>query len=511
MICKGLLRENCVPPCSYVNGEKRKYCRSRKVSAPKGECKGLAQENCFPPCSYVNKTRKYCKKSTKGIKRSKKKAEEARKIGNFMMRKRDKNTSLFLKTVCSDSGVCIAFGKETEKIKKFFDNFVFNYKKSQRRISEGANGVIYEIKYEKLDYKAYTIIKIAKKKADNLIYEYLVGMLFINTCYKKFPCFLETYNWCVNPTTSRPTFSTSVDIKKIINTSCKNPTDIGIQLEYLKNAVTIKSMLNDVDFWKNDILPVLFQIYFPLCCLDDTFTHYDLHTNNVLLFTPMKDSYIQYHYHAEKVISFKTRYISKIIDYGRSFFKTPTVSSVNIRDEVCRDASCNVTTLCGKDLGYRFLMDPHMVLPPDSNYINSSISNKSHDLRLLFLISYYYKNIARELNSLYSTFTGRTKVNITDIFLKKIVFGKNRYGTKEMNGSEFPVSTINIHDALLFLTRICSTDGFIKNNDDFYDPFKKIGDLHIYADGRNMEFIPSHESASTPPLPPSPGSALTPP
>jgi hypothetical protein len=148
-----------------------------------------------------------------------------------------------------------------------------------------------------------------------------------------------------------------------------------------------------------------------------------------------------------------------------------------------------------------------MVLPPNSSYINTSISNKSHDLRLLFIISYYYKNIARELNSLYSTFTGRSKVNITDIFLKNIVFG-NPYGTKQMDGSEFPVSTINIHDALLFLSRICTTDGFIKNND-FYDPLKKIGDLHIYADGRNMEFIPSHESASTPPIPPH--SASTPP
>jgi hypothetical protein len=187
MNCKGLSQENCVPPCKYVNGEKRKYCMtSRKkpsvkapsvkaasvktpsvkaasvkapsVKAPsvktpsvkaasvKRDCKGLDRENCLEPdCKYVNgEKRKYCmnskKKAVKVVKAVKtvkaarepvreparvepfNSLEKARnKIGKFMLKKRDNITSHSLTSVCNDSGVCIAFGKETDKIKKFFN------------------------------------------------------------------------------------------------------------------------------------------------------------------------------------------------------------------------------------------------------------------------------------------------------------------------------------------------------------------------------------------------------
>jgi len=493
MNCKGLSQENCLPPCGFVNGEKRKYCRIKTRKIDKN-CKGLSQENCIPPCSYINgKIRKYCKtanvKTVKTVKIVKSSTSARKKIGNFILKNRDNITSHFLTSVCSDSGVCIAFGKESEKIKTFFDNFVFHYKKNQRELSKGANGIVYEIEYERLKYKAYTIIKTAQKKtSDNLIYEYLVGMLYINKYYKKFPCFLETYNWCIKPNNPNK-FYTTTDIKELVSISCVKPTEIGIQIEYLKNANTLKSMLTSSDFWEFDILPVLFQIYFPLCCLGDTFTHYDLHYNNVLLFTPVKDHYIHYHYHGDKTTSFKSRYITKIIDYGRCYFKTDK-SSLDIRKEVCLDPLCNASGKCGRNLGYGFLMEPHEVR---SSHINSSIPNISHDLRLLYLISGQYKKMGI-LKPLYRTFTNQTNVNITDVFFKSIIYGDKTgptYGTKENKIGGFPVITNNINDALLFLLNICSTDGFIKSNNDFYNPLKKIGDLHIYKDGRNMEFIPA--------------------
>ena len=83
-------------------------------------------------------------------------------------------------------------------------------------------------------------------------------------------------------------------------------------------------------------------------------------------------------------------------------------------------------------------------------------------------------------------------------FLKNIVYGKKNsvghvYGTKEVKAKGYPKRANNIKDALLFLTNICSTPHFKKHNDECYDdPLKKLGDLHIYSDGRNMNFVPAH-------------------
>lgn len=508
MVCKGLSQETCLPPCSYVNGKSRKYCKNAPVKGVKSVksvkvspleldgprvCKGLSQENCVPPCSYVNgKTRKYCKnapvkgvKSVKSVKSVKVKslsvnAKAMNKIGKFMLKKRDNITSHFLTSVCADSGVCIAFGKESEKIKTFFDDFSFKYKKNKSELSKGGNGVVYEIEYERLNYKAFTILKTAvKKTSDNLIYEYLVGMLYINTYYKKFPCFLETYNWVDKPTTSTPTFFKTIDRKQLIKISCKSPTSIGIQVEYLKNPFTMMRKLYDLQFLWWDIFQCLFQVYYPLFYLGNTFTHYDLHFQNVLLHEPVKGRYIHYHYHGDTIVSFKSKYITKIIDYGRCYFKTPAVNSLIIRKEVCKDVDCNKPSKCGAGSGYGFLKNPTSV---SDHYINSSIPNNSHDLRLLYYVSGAYKDNAE------FRFVHKNNPYI-DTFLTNIVYNNN-FGTKERNDDGFPNSTHNISDAFKFLTAICSSEEFTKRNEFYEDPSKKLGDLHIYNDGRDMEFIP---------------------
>ena len=51
-------------------------------------------------------------------------ANAQKKIQTFMIANKDKIKSLFLKSICSDSGVCIAFGTESNNIKKFFSNFI---------------------------------------------------------------------------------------------------------------------------------------------------------------------------------------------------------------------------------------------------------------------------------------------------------------------------------------------------------------------------------------------------
>ena len=102
----------------------------------------------------------------------------------------------FLKTICSNSGFCLTFGKEDNKIKEFFDGFInFKYAVNPiKRIGKpSGNGFVNQITYERDEYKAYAVLKSsAKQDSDNLMYEYKVGQ-YINTLTKKFPCFVETY------------------------------------------------------------------------------------------------------------------------------------------------------------------------------------------------------------------------------------------------------------------------------------------------------------------------------
>ena len=66
-----------------------------------------------------------------------KKQVAAKKIQMFMNRTKYKRTAFFLKSICSDSGVCIAFGKESDKIKQFFNGFTdFSYMTSKKKIGK---------------------------------------------------------------------------------------------------------------------------------------------------------------------------------------------------------------------------------------------------------------------------------------------------------------------------------------------------------------------------------------
>jgi len=119
----------------------------------------------------------------------------SRTIGNFMKKTENKRRSMFLQAICSDSGVCIAFGKERQKIFDFFDGFTkFNYLKNIKAIGAvSENGFIKELEYEREGYKAHAILKSSREKmSDNLMYEYFVGII-INEFAKRIPCFIETY------------------------------------------------------------------------------------------------------------------------------------------------------------------------------------------------------------------------------------------------------------------------------------------------------------------------------
>ena len=411
-------------------------------------------------------------------------------IQNFMLKTAQNRKTNFLKTVCSDSGVCIAFGKETQKIKDYFDGFnTFKNINGIKTIGKpSGNGYVLELQYSKNDYIAHTVLKNAlKKKSDNLVYEFFVGQ-YINEKLKQFPCFLETYGLFER---LRPQIHFNIPLKEqlsllsnkseqdIIQISCKKSEVISILIQHVSGAKTFGDKIHTLDF--NEIICILYQIYMPLMCLQNEFTHYDLHLDNVLLYEPVNGKYIQYHYFVDgNEIKFKSKYIVKIIDYGRCFCHQSDINnSKNIYKKICNERQCN--PYCGKYYGYSWLSNDG--LTPDNYFINSTEVNVSHDLRLLHEITIKQNlNISPILNN----FLSKVQYSIGIRYSKD-----KRFGTEPNIISGIPNTINNVQDAYWMLESIINHTTSKQENEQLYKNMDELGELFIYADGNKpMEFIP---------------------
>jgi hypothetical protein len=174
----------------------------------------------------------------------------------------------------------------------------------------------------------------------------------------------------------------------------------------------------------------------------------------------------------------------KIIDYGRSFFP----GANNYYLSLCQTPECNpvisgVPSNCGASQGLGW-MDR---TPADDNsyYINSLYKNESHDLILLkrcydklydhhispLLQKNYYLNNYPELASLFDLFEQVTYLDT--------------YGTPE-NLHHEPNKINNVSDAELRFRHLIQHN--VRENDSHYASLNKIGELHVYTDGRPIRF-----------------------
>ena len=409
-------------------------------------------------------------------------------IGNFLYKNRGKIRANFLKTFCSDSGVCIAFGKESNKINEFFNLFNnFDYMKNHTILSSGGNGTIVKIEYERENYKSYAVLKkIVKATADSLMYEYLVGRFFINNVYKKFPSFLQTYGF-VNSDDL-----TTLKNRRILNLipgnidagivlSCTNPSKIVLLLENVSKPVTLFSKITSLTtsdtlkfFMANEFFAILFQIYYTLHLLGDVFTHYDLHSNNILLYEPINNGYIDFHYHYRgEVITFKSRYIVKIIDYGRCYFRGLDVDTREIHRMLCNTRECNNgREVCGNKSGYTYFHtnDADIIR---YYHINTLVNNQSHDLRLLYDLN----RIIPKKIKIFPEIDQRLK------FVLQKIKCNHMFGTPQVLARGLPRIINNVNDAFIYIKDSINLLPIPR-----LDGLNKIGDLNIFDDGRDMVF-----------------------
>ena len=433
-----------------------------------------------------------------------------RKIGKFLRRTDPRIRTKFLKSVCSDAGVCIAFGREASTIKKHFanfDNFRLLSEPAKGIGAVSANGFVKELTYVNQGYVANAVLKSsAYQNADNLLYEALVGF-FVNKLAIRFPSFVETYGLykynndglAYHECKTKKTVPAKVleagltkyadeskDIgKQKVFQSCFDPISMAVLIQHLKSAKTLEEMCNaNRTFIRNDLLYVLFQIYMTLANTSNIFTHYDLHASNVLVYEPVAGSHIEYHYHiGGEEITFNSPYIAKIIDYGRSYYRELGNDSIvgnskNFYDKLlCKECKPK----CGASSGFGWFEYKKGTIKR-SSYISSQVPNPSHDLRLLNILN--VEGI-------------RIRFPRLGNILKKVVYGvgvakaNQQFGTEPNNASGLPSKINNVTDAFEALQELVQDPISYADNAREYAASLKLGELHIYDQRQPMRFVPA--------------------
>ena len=294
-----------------------------------------------------------------------------------------------IKTACDgvDSRLCLAFGTFSQEIKSYFAGFNnFKYATAVNLIGkDSGNGFVNEIVYEREGfnadtYKSYAILKSSRltlqNAPDNLMYEYRVGQ-YINKFNRIYPCFLETYGllkyktdeaWQIlksenlkyeNDEAAQADRLTSLKEGLAIqpldySADCTDYHKLAILIQHFNNFKALSDLINNDDFIRIELMYVLFQLYIPLAQMKYTFTHYDLHWNNLHVYEPVPGKYIQYHYHlvpGMPPVSFKSKYMLKIIDYGSCYFKDEDEDSQTFIDKICNSPGICDNDGCGKNVG----------------------------------------------------------------------------------------------------------------------------------------------------------------
>ena len=270
------------------------------------------------------------------------------------------------------------------------------------------------------------------------------------------------------------------DIKNV----CVKAANLCVLTQHLKNAKTFYDHYQSDDYIVNESAYTLYQIYFALHQIRKEFTHYDLHLANVLLYEPIEGKYIQYHFHSKnKTVSYKSRYLVKIIDYGRSFF----TGSPEYYQKVCNEPRCQ--PLNGLRKGFTNFHPPGPAgvgRAADRVYghANALFKNESHDLKFLYNCNYMVTKDFPEKQKLLDA--DYMKILQDTIYMKELSHF-SRAGTIENLTHSDKIH--NVTDGCERWEAYIEDPIRIQKNEKVYEGYSSLGDLHIYTDGRELQFI----------------------
>lgn len=427
---------------------------------------------------------------------------------------RDVNYAAMLRLVCKNPDNCVDLGQYGEPFKKYFDNFrdlsLIDLSLLKKIGKESRNGFIIELTFNKNQIKAYTILKCAlRPSSDNLFYEFYVGKFFINKYLKKMPCFVETYdlyefkteqahrvlsrtNQLVNFNISNAITKVNVDednIDELLKESCRKNKQFCILMQYFDNFISIGDAYDNGKL-DNDFYNLIYQVYYCLSVLnkngDYTYTHYDLHADNVFLYKPFTgNTYVSMTYHSHqinprtgqlepKTFQFKSEYIVKIIDYGRNYFKTDKTNTTDIVRKICEFNEC---PNCGKNVGYNIIRGQErrtgLYDPIDQHWINPVIPNISHDMRMANeFLKKQFKRVGFEI--VYDLDMGTRPIPTDSEETKR---------NPDINAHEI----FNIFQLRLVLEKMLKS--FNLRHQHKYSDWTEVATMNIYDDGRDMEIV----------------------
>jgi len=207
-----------------------------------------------------------------------------------------------------------------------------------------------------------------------------------------------------------------------------------------------------------------------LSVLGNKYTHYDLHTNNILLHKPfVGQRYILMRYHNTQnntTITFKTEHIAKIIDYGRNYFNNNITNTNNIIENyLCKSSFCQPN--CGNDHGYNSLVKTK-ILNQDFHHITPYKPNISHDLLFLSVIKNALQG-DREWDNITLDYTSQTN-----------------FGTNEKQTIHTDHVIRNVHDAKRELETLIQKPEFIES--EYYKMVTPVGKNIIKLKGLQSKY-----------------------
>lgn len=264
-----------------------------------------------------------------------------------------------------DSQDCLLFGTQIKNVLSFFNNFNLDVAPGgpirvqweALGAAASTNGFVSLVKFTRDNVHALAVLKTSKhKKSDNLMYEYRVGT-YLNSVCDVFPCFVFTYGIYTGlkpPKTAQPVAIAPDNIVSdfSINAACdpaRGVEKLNLLTQFLGNSKPLYSYMEQSE--RNDaLLPVFFQIVYSLVWLNSggkyRFRHNDLHQNNVLIYELPKPIQFTFRMRGAEPVVFLSRYLAKIIDYGRSKYgldQEDHASSANDLKEHAAAANCNHT------------------------------------------------------------------------------------------------------------------------------------------------------------------------
>ena len=285
------------------------------------------------------------------------------------------------------------------------------------------------------------------------------------------------------------------DHLRSFRTACRDSRQLVMQTELVPNSIPLMDYLlqgyglnitTKSFFWNYDCANILFQVYAPLAILREKFTHYDLHLNNVLV-SQFENQYIILRYHYKgKTLKIASKVLLKMIDYGRCY--TPMTPS--FLSALCKSCKPN----CGTEKGFYFLNTNREEAYDSKTYIQPSVKNISHDLRLAYLMRKVVLEKEEEEDAQIfdrNDFPGKAVRNL----LRNVHF-EEHFGTPERptatsfrpqeallgTASDSVHRVLNVKDMFDALFSFCSSKAFQQHLGIYHTLSNCIGKMDIYLD-----------------------------